>query len=98
MRTLLSVLPAMLCAGAAVAQSAGRADPRDPQAKVPPVEYRSAFEGYRPFADQDLRDWRHANEEVGRQASKPAPDKPEASRGPSDKGDAPAAGGHGGHK
>ena len=98
MRTLLAVLPAILCAGAAVAQSEGRANPLDPQAKVPPVEYRSAFEGYRPFADRDLRDWRNANEEVGRQAPKPRPDEPETSRRPADKGDAPAEGGHGGRK
>ena len=98
MRKFLAVLPAILCAGAAVAQSAGRANPLDPQAKVPPVEYRSAFEGYRPFADQDPRDWRDANEGVGRQASKPAPGKPETPRAPSGKGDRPAEGGHGGHK
>ena len=97
MRTLLAVLPAILSAGTAVAQD-GRANPLDPQAKVPPVEYRSAFEGYRPFAGQDLRDWRIANEEVGRQASKPTPDKPETPRAPSDKGDTHVGGGHGGHK
>lgn len=52
-------------AGAVAAQDAGRPDARDPAAKVPPTAYRSAFEGYRPFADQEVGDWRKANEEVG---------------------------------
>lgn len=58
-------LPALVIAGAAAAQGADRPSPKDPKAKVPAVEYRSAFEGYRRFADQDLGDWRKANEEVG---------------------------------
>ena len=65
MRTLFFMLPALLLAGVVAAQSAGRTNPADPQAKVPPVEYRSAFEGYRPFAEEDLRDWRKSNDEVG---------------------------------
>jgi hypothetical protein len=78
-------------AGAAHAQGERRPNPMDPQAKVPPVEFRSAFEGYRPFADQDRRDWRGANDELGsagghggqrpaqgsgEQSSKPQPGKP----------------------
>ena len=101
MRTILGAVPALLFAGLAVAQGAGQPDPRDPKAKAPPVEFRSAFEGYRPHAEQDLRDWRKSNEEVGaagghaghrpgqgpgQPASKPQPGKPESS------------GGHGGHK
>ena len=65
MRIFLYAVPALLLAGTAAPQSEGRANPLDPRAKVPPVQYRSAFEGYRHFADQDLRDWRKANEEVG---------------------------------
>jgi hypothetical protein len=65
MRTVLFAVPACLLAGVAAAQSAGRPDPLDSPAKAPPVEYRSAFEGYRPFADTELRDWRKANQEVG---------------------------------
>jgi hypothetical protein len=101
MRTIYGVVPALLFAGLAVAQGDGRSDPRDPKAKVPPVEFRSALEGYRPYADSDLRDWRKANDEVGAagghagqrpgqgpgsETSKPQPGKPESS------------GGHGGHK
>jgi hypothetical protein len=65
MRITVFAAPALLLAGAAVAQSDGRANSTEPQAKVPPVEFRSAFEGYRPFVDQETRDWRKANEEVG---------------------------------
>ena len=101
MRTIYGAVPALLFAGMAVAQGDGRSDPRDPKAKVPPVEFRSAFEGYRPYAEQELRDWRKSNEEVGAagghagqrpgqgpgsETSKPQPGKPESS------------GGHGGHK
>jgi hypothetical protein len=59
-------VPALIVAGALAAQTAERRDPNDPKAKVPPIEYRSAFEGYRPFTDQEAADWRKANEEVGK--------------------------------
>jgi hypothetical protein len=101
MRSIHAAVPAVLFAGLAIAQSDGRPDPRDPKAKVPPVEFRSALEGYRPYADADLRDWRRSNEEVGAagghaghrpgqgsgaETSKSQPGKPETS------------GGHGGHQ
>jgi hypothetical protein len=76
-------VPVLLFAGAAAAQQEGRPDPKDPRAKAPPVEYRSAFEGYRPYTEPELRDWRKSNEIVGTrqssgaQATKPQPDKPE---------------------
>jgi hypothetical protein len=63
MRFVFLVVPAVLLAGAAVAQE--RRGPLDPKAKVPAVEYRSAFEGYRPFAEQDLANWRRSNDDVG---------------------------------
>jgi hypothetical protein len=100
MRTLFVAVPALLFAAIAAAQGEGRRDPRDAQAKVPPVEFRSAFEGYRPYAEPELRDWRKSNQEVGAagghsghrpgqgegaQTSKPQPGKP-----------APQE--HGGHK
>lgn len=95
------VVPALLLAGCAASRNEGRADVTDSRAKVPAVEFRTAFEGYRPFAEEEQQDWRKANEEVGaagghaglrpgqgpgQQTSKPQPGKPEAS------------GGHGGHK
>ena len=58
-------VPALVVAGVVAAQNAERPNPNDPKAKVPPIEYRSAFEGYRPFTDQEAADWRRANEEVG---------------------------------
>jgi hypothetical protein len=53
---------AALTAGSAAAQE--RRDPADAQAKAPPVEYRSAFESYRPYAEPELASWRAVNEEV----------------------------------
>jgi hypothetical protein len=65
MRILFVAVPALLFVGIAAAQGDGRRDPRDAQAKVPPVEFQSAFEGYRPYVETQLRDWRRSNEEVG---------------------------------
>jgi hypothetical protein len=62
-KTVLFAL-ATAVAGAAVAQDAARPDPKDPSAAVPAFTYRSAFEGYRPFVEQGLQDWRKTNEEV----------------------------------
>jgi hypothetical protein len=87
MRIIFVVAPALLYAGIVVAQSGARPDPMDPRAKVPPVEFRSALDGYRPYADSELRDWRKSNEEVGaagghagqrpgKQTSKPQPGNP----------------------
>jgi hypothetical protein len=107
MRTIVFAMPVLLLAGTAVAQSDGRPDPMDPRAKVPPVEFRSAFEGYRPYAEPELRDWRNSNEEVGAagghaghrphqgagtQTSKPQPGSAEKSEGTA------AEQGHGAHK
>jgi hypothetical protein len=64
MQPILVVVPAWLIAGLALAHEERRS-PLDPHAKVPPLEYRSAFEGYRRFAEQELADWRRSNEEVG---------------------------------
>ena len=82
MRTLLVMAAAIAFAAAAAAQSDGRRNPADPHAKAPATEFRSAFEGYRPFAEQERRDWRKSNEEVGaaQHTSKPQPGKPETSR------------------
>ena len=99
MRTLL-LFAAWSIAAAASAQGDARRNPLDPQAKVPAAQYRSALEGYQPFADQELRNWRQSNDEVGaagghaghkpgqgpsKETSKPQPGKP-------------PAGGHGAHK
>lgn len=66
-KQMLFALAAMT-AGSAAAQA--RPDPADAKAKAPPVEYRSAFEGYRPYAEPELASWRAVNEEVRRAAMK----------------------------
>ena len=65
MRTIFLVVPALLLGGCAASPNQGRPDVTDSRAKVPAVEFRTAFEGYRPFAEEDQQDWRKANEEVG---------------------------------
>lgn len=108
MRTLLFAVPAWLLAGAAAAQAADRPNPLDPRASAPPLEYRSSFADYRPFAEQELDDWRRSNDEVGAAGghaghapgkgpgaptSKPQPGTPAASGRP-----ASPDHGHGGHR
>lgn len=110
---LFPAVPALLVAGTALAQGDGRASVVDPRAAVPRLEYRSALEGYRSFVEEDLRDWRKSNEEVGMagghaghrpgqgpgaQTSKPQPGKPEGAGGPAEKRGGSAAPAHGGHK
>ena len=61
---------ALLAASASVAAQsvavAGRPDPRDANAPVPPAMHQSPFAKYRPFAAEVLGPWRDANDEVGR--------------------------------
>lgn len=64
MQKTLLVVPALLLAGCAAASSQRDSDPAASGVSVPPVEFRTAFEGYRPFADEELQDWRKANEGV----------------------------------
>ncbi len=52
---LLPVLPAV----------AAEARPSDPAASAPSANYRSAFEGYRPFREEPIADWKALNAEVG---------------------------------
>lgn len=98
MRIFFVAAPALLFAGIAVAQGDGRPDPLDPRAKVPPVEFRSAFEGYRPYADQELRDWRKSNEEVGTAGGHGGAHRPGQSAGKTSKPQPGKPEGHGGHK
>ena len=110
MKRPIAVIALLMLAGAASAQTEGLAAPADPRIAVPPIEYRSAFDGYRAFSEQDLHDWRKSNEEVGmagghaghrpgqgpgKQSSKPQPGKPESSGA---SGQTPRHEGHGGHK
>jgi hypothetical protein len=99
MRIFFVAVPALLLTGAAVAQD-GRPNPLDLQAKVPPVEFRSAFDGYRPFADQELADWRKANEEVATAGGHAGQRPGHGPREPTSKpqSDKPERSGHGDHK
>jgi len=49
-----------------MAQQQTRANPADPDVAAPSPQYRSAFDGYRPFRDEKLRPWREVNDEVER--------------------------------
>lgn len=40
------------------------ADPADPKVPVPETKYQSALDGYQPYEETRLRDWREANEEA----------------------------------
>lgn len=44
---------------------AAQVEPTDPTASAPQASYRSAFEGYRPFREEPIADWRALNAEVG---------------------------------
>jgi hypothetical protein len=89
----------------AVGAQVQRADPADFSTKAPPLQYRSVFEGYRPFAEQEVGNWRKANEEVGAAgghaghgAGQSRAEKPAAKPQQGQAGKAPAAKDHGGHK
>lgn len=64
----LVVLPALyaLATGIAAAQSEQRPDPREAQALVPGIEYRSVFSDYQRYRDPAIANWRSSNDEVGR--------------------------------
>ncbi len=65
MRIIFLGVPALWLAGCAGGQADVQRGALNAQAKVPALEYRSAFEAYRAFKEEELRDWRKANEEVG---------------------------------
>ena len=64
-KAVLLVLSA-LAGGAAMAQQAEGTAPRESATKAPGLTYRSAFEDYRPFRDQQLAPWREVNDDVAR--------------------------------
>lgn len=57
-------LAAVVAASAAAASNAQT--PPASAAPAPTVNYRSAFEGYQPFNDQQVGSWKDANDNVGR--------------------------------
>ena len=103
MQRSIFIALAALAAGVAAAQEAQRPDPTDPRAKVPGVEYRSAFADYRPFSEEKVAPWRESNEAVkgspgheGHAAPPAEKAAPAAKPRPAEK---PSAGEqHGGHR
>lgn len=86
------LLLSAMAAGAGCAQTVARPDPAAADGKAPAPEYRSAFEGYRRYAEPEVAGWREMNQEVGRVGGHPG-----IVRG---QGDAtkPGAKAHGEHK
>lgn len=84
---------------------ASRPNPLDPKAEVPAVTYRSALQGYRPYADTEPGAWIETNERVGRIGgwrvyAKEArePQAPVAGTNAPQEPGKPAPAAHGGHK
>jgi len=63
-RAFAALAAALVLAAPAGAQSRPRPD--DPAVKTPPPARASAYEGYRPFREEEIAPWREVNEEVGR--------------------------------
>ncbi len=66
MKKILLYGLAALAAGCTTAPDKARPDPASPVAAVPEATYRSAFEGYTAFHEQEPADWRQLNDEVGK--------------------------------
>lgn len=103
MPALASVARAQGAAGAD--KPMARPNPLDAKADVPGVIYRSALQGYRPYADTEPGSWAETNERVGRiggwrayakEASEPQAPASAASAPKEPVKQAPA--GHGAHK
>ena len=95
MKSVFLVVPAFLIAGTALAQEERRS-PLDPETKVPPAGYRSGFQGYRPFTEQELANWRRSNEEVGAAGGHAGLLRGQRAGVPAEKPSEPRR--HGGHK
>jgi hypothetical protein len=102
-RVILSTF--LLCAGgSAAAQSDVRRDPSDAQARVPAVQYRSAFTEYQPYREPEIEKWREMNDQardlgghMGQAARPGSGDTKPATRPETAPAQEPPAGGHGGH-
>lgn len=65
----MMIRPFTLLAGLMLACAPARPaapDPLDAQARTPPLQHRSTFEGYRRHADDPPARWRDANDAVAR--------------------------------
>lgn len=69
LRSLRAAIYALPLLGAAcwpAAATAGRPDPANVDADVPPLKHHSALQRYRPLGESTPKPWRAANEEVAR--------------------------------
>lgn len=95
--------PGLAWAGFVLAASAGAQQPAAGPTAPDQTAWRSAFEGYQPFADAAVAPWRESNDTVGRiggwrayareaqgEAPASAPSPPGAASPPSPQGAAPA--------
>ena len=57
------LVPIFSLSGIAAAQSPA---PASEAAKASPLSYRSAFEGYKPYTDDKLLNWKEVNDTTGR--------------------------------
>lgn len=98
----LALLASVTAAGEVHAQTASRppsaaaADPLDPAAPAPSVEYRSALAGYRALAEEELLPWPETNRTVERIGGWRAYAR-EAQQPAQEGQDAGMHGGHAGH-
>lgn len=63
-RTLAAAL--LACAAAVAGAQPPAQPPADRAVAPPPLTYQSAYEGYRPYADEPLAPWREVNDTVER--------------------------------
>lgn len=60
------LVPIFFLSGIAAAQTPALAPPASEASSASTLTYRSAFEGYKPYADDKLLNWRQANDATGR--------------------------------
>lgn len=66
MKALIAIAACAALAPLAAAQVQPQPSPADPAARVPAVNYESAFAGYFSYREQDVAPWREVNDEVAR--------------------------------
>lgn len=60
------LVPIFSLSGIVAAQTPVPASPAAEVAKASPLTYRSAFEGYKPYTDDKLLNWKEVNDTTGR--------------------------------
>ena len=63
--TAVWLVPIFFLSGIVAAQTAAPASATPDVANAAPLPYRSAFEGYKPYTDDKLLDWREVNDTTG---------------------------------